>query len=65
MGEKVDMQKVRQAIADYMRTEGCSCCRDYDGHIQNRKKLALLLDVPEHPEEDDYYDFSGYRSDES
>jgi hypothetical protein len=52
--KKVDLEKVRQAIADYMRSEGCSCCRDIEAHEENKKRLAELLDVPQ------YEDGSGY-----
>lgn len=46
--------KIRNAVADYMRSEGCSCCRDHEGHERNAERLALLLDVPR------YADGSGY-----
>jgi hypothetical protein len=45
---------VRTAIADYMQSEGCSCCQDVDAHKEHEKKLAELLDVPM------YQDGSGY-----
>ena len=45
---------MRQAIADYMFTEGCSCCRDIEGHQQNTATIARLLRVPQ------YSDGSGY-----
>lgn len=48
------LQMVRQAVADYMRSEGCSCCRDTDAHEVNAKRLAELLNVPM------YSDGSGY-----
>ena len=41
-----DIKKIRNVIADYMWTEGCSCCRDIKGHKINEKRLAELLDVP-------------------
>lgn len=44
---------VRQAIADYMQTEGCSCCRS-PRHDDNKEALAKLLRVPK------YHDGSGY-----
>lgn len=48
------LRKVRQVVADYMRSEGCSCCRNIDDHETNKARLAKLLDVPQ------YSDGSGY-----
>ena len=45
---------MRQAIADYMSTEGCSCCRDIEGHEKNAATIAKLLHVSK------YNDGSGY-----
>ncbi len=50
---------LRRAVADYMWSEGCSCCRDTDAHERHREKLAKLLRVPK---KDDYYNFSPYRT---
>ena len=52
---------VRQAVADYMRTEGCSCCRDYEGHKINEARLGKLLKVKKY-DDGSGYDFSKYRS---
>lgn len=49
-----DLKDIRRAVADYMETEGCSCCRDVDGHKKNAAVLAKLLRVPK------YSDGSGY-----
>ena len=38
---------IRRAVADYMYTEGCGCCRSAD-HDQIRERLALLLEVPKY-----------------
>lgn len=38
--------RVRTAVANYMRSEGCSCCRDTDAHERHEAALARLLDVP-------------------
>jgi len=35
---------IRQAVADYMRSEGCSFC--IDAHKEAERILAGLLDVP-------------------
>lgn len=45
--------KVRQALADYVASEGCSCCRG-DEHDKHAEVLAKLLKVPK------YSDLSGY-----
>lgn len=39
---------IRTAVADYMGTEGCSCCRDIEGHERNAERLAKLLNVPKY-----------------
>lgn len=63
MSAPVDvLAAVRTAVADYMYSEGCSCCRDMDAHPKHAKRLAELLGVPVHPEQDDWHDFSPYRS---
>lgn len=46
--------KLRTAVANYMCSEGCSCCRDTDMHEKHEAVLAKLLDVPA------YDDNSGY-----
>lgn len=45
---------VRRAVADYMASEGCSCCEDRDRHEDAQRRLAALLRVPK------YKDGSGY-----
>lgn len=42
--EQEQQEEIREAVADYMRSEGCSCCRD-DNHGENAERLALLLDA--------------------
>lgn len=46
--------KIRRALADYMASEGCSCCQDSEAHREQEKVLAKLLRVPK------YKDGSGY-----
>lgn len=46
-------EEVRQAVADYIGSEGCSCCRG-SKHEAHAKRLAQLLGVPR------YRDGSGY-----
>lgn len=52
---------VRQAVADYMASEGCSCCRDVDGHAEHKKRLAKLLGVQMYHDKSGY-DFPRFRS---
>ncbi len=59
----VEIAEIRTAIADYMRSEGCSCCRDFDGHQENKKRLAELLNVPPY-DDNSGYDFTPFRSKE-
>ena len=47
-------KKLREAVANYMRSEGCSCCQDRDAHREHKKNLAKLLGVRK------YSDGSGY-----
>lgn len=53
-GDAVDVATIRQALSDYIRTEGCSCCQDVEGHKQAANRLGELLKV------DKYEDGSGY-----
>ena len=55
------LQAVRQAVADYMRSEGCSCCQDRESHKEHERKLAELLNVPPYPDGSGF-DFSVFRS---
>ena len=55
------LKAIRQAVADYMYSEGCSCCRDTDAHEEHEKKLAELLGVAPY-EDGSGYDFSVYRT---
>lgn len=62
MAEKLDVKTIRKAVADYMYTEGCSCCRDIDGHKEAEKRLAKLLRVPKY-KDGSGYDFTKFASD--
>ena len=44
---------LRRAIADYMQSEGCSCCRG-QSHEADKSRVAELLNVPR------YSDGSGW-----
>ncbi len=50
----VRKDQVQEAVANYMRSEGCSCCQDRDAHIEHTAKLGVLLDASK------YEDGSGY-----
>ena len=53
--------KVREAVANYIRSEGCSCCQDVDGHVKHGAELAKLLDVPMYSDKSGY-DFGQFES---
>lgn len=52
---------LRQAVADYMRSEGCSCCRNIAAHAENERRLAKLLRVPKY-DDGSGYDFGRFQS---
>jgi hypothetical protein len=54
-----ERKALRQAVADYMYSEGCTCCQNVDAHHQHRERLAKLLGVQRR---DGWYDFSKFRS---
>ncbi len=58
---KEKLKLVRQALADYVQSEGCSCCQDREGHALAAKQLAELLDVPLYADGSGY-DFTKFRS---
>ena len=53
-------QGVRVAVANYMGSEGCSCCRNIAAHEKHEKILAELLDVEKY-DDNSGYDFLKYR----
>lgn len=55
------LEQIRQAFADYRRSEGCSCCRDMDAHEEAEKRLAELL-KPEPYEDGSGWDWGEYGS---
>lgn len=54
---------LRTAVADYMRSEGCSCCSNRPAHELHEAVLAKLLRVPKYPDGSGF-DFAKYRSKE-
>lgn len=63
MKKVVELKIIRQLIADYMYSEGCSCCQDRDAHEINKMRLAAILDVPPY-EDGSGYDFYQFRTKE-
>ena len=62
MSETSDFRNaVRRAVADYMKSEGCSCCRDIDAHEKHAAALARLLKVPMY-DDGSGWDFSIFAS---
>ena len=49
----VNLEEIREAVANYMNSEGCSCCRG-SSHVEHQEAIAKLLSVPQ------YKDKSGY-----
>lgn len=42
-----DLQQVRTAVADYIGSEGCSCCQDRDAH---KERQAAVKSNPQCPD---------------
>jgi hypothetical protein len=51
--EMIKTNKIKEALANYMQSEGCSCCQG-SNHDEHKKVLAELLNIPM------YKDKSGY-----
>jgi hypothetical protein len=47
---RAELKALRTAFADYRRSEGCSCCRDIEGHKENEARIAKILNVPKYPD---------------
>ena len=58
MKNSTQLFEIRRALADYIASEGCSCCRNVERHDEAAQRLALLLDVPRY---DDQCGFDFYR----
>jgi len=59
--QKAFRKELREAIADYMYSEGCSCCQDTESHDEHTARIARLLNVRMYPDKSGY-DFSRYRT---
>ena len=55
------IEKIRQAVADYMYSEGCSCCQNVEAHKKAEAQLASLLNVPAYKDGSGYH-FSKFRT---
>jgi excinuclease UvrABC ATPase subunit len=53
-------ERIREAVANYMASEGCSCCEGQN-HREHAKKLAELLNVPMY-EDESGYNFHQFKS---
>lgn len=53
MSKSIELGKIRTAIANYIESEGCSCCQD-ENHNEHQALIGRLLEVPK------YSDGSGY-----
>lgn len=61
MSEKKLRAELRNAVADYIGSEGCSCCQNIDEHKQAEERVARLLNVPKY-KDGSGYDFGKYKS---
>ena len=59
----ISIKVIRRAIADYMYSEGCSCCQDVDAHRIHKARLGKLCRVEKYYDSSGY-DFGKYRSEE-
>lgn len=48
-------KQLREAVANYIRSEGCHCCESTN-HSKHQEVLAKLLNVPKY-EDNSGYDF--------
>jgi hypothetical protein len=56
---KTTMADIRRAVADYMSSEGCSCCQNVEAHKRHTAELGRLLHVPMFSDKSgyDFYQF--------
>lgn len=59
--EAPTIAEIRKAVADYMGSEGCSCCSDRDAHKKHEATLAKLLRVPKYSDGSGF-DFTRYQT---
>jgi len=59
--EGASLEVLREAVANYMSSEGCGCCQNRDAHKKHEEVLAKLLNV-ERYDDDSGYNFHKYRT---
>jgi hypothetical protein len=59
--QDASISEIRTAIADYMESEGCSCCRDNDAHKEHKERLGKMLQVKKYSDRSGY-NFSIYKT---
>jgi hypothetical protein len=59
--ESKRLKELRNALADYIASEGCSCCQNTEAHDAAADRLGKLLRVKRY-EDDSGYDFYSYRT---
>lgn len=55
------IKELRNAFADYVRSEGCSCCQDTKKHDKAARRLGTLLRVEPYADGSGF-DFTKYRT---
>jgi len=58
--KRADIDKIRTAVADYISSEGCACCRGSD-HEKHQDIIGELLGI-EKFDDDSGYDFYKYKT---
>ena len=43
--------EIRQAFADYTKSEGCTCCQDHEAHARHARRLGELLQIPRYADD--------------
>jgi disulfide oxidoreductase YuzD len=59
---KTPISEIRRALADYIKSEGCACCRNQPAHNEAEERLGKLLKVKKYADGSGY-DFYAYSSD--
>lgn len=49
--KKDELNALRNAFADYVASEDCSCCRNIESHDAAAERMAILLDVPRYKDD--------------
>ena len=62
MSDRKLRAELRQAVADYMYSEGCSCCQA-EAHEKHAERLGKLLNVKKY-DDGSGYNFSKHRTGE-